>query len=112
MANKNKWAAFPGPAKDCGLGGDKLKEVWPKLPKGDCEPFPDAKTVTAQLGKGTKDADGIADPTRWMFHGHPCGSVVWDESAKRTAHGPLRVEGSESGSRDQSPSGGAVGNAG
>lgn len=29
------------------------------------------------------------DPTQWIFHGHPCGSVVWDEQAKWTAHGPL-----------------------
>ncbi len=20
------------------------------------------------------------DPTQWIFHGHPCGSVVWDEA--------------------------------
>ncbi len=33
-----------------------------------------------------------ADPTQWIFHGHPCGSVVWDEKAKRTAHGPLRTD--------------------
>jgi hypothetical protein len=32
------------------------------------------------------------DPTQWIFHGHPCGSVIWDESTKWTAHGPLRVE--------------------
>ena len=31
------------------------------------------------------------DPTQWIFHGHPCGSVVWDETEKRTAHGPLRT---------------------
>ena len=30
------------------------------------------------------------DPTQWIFHGHPCGSVIWDETDKRTAHGPLR----------------------
>ena len=30
------------------------------------------------------------DPTQWIFHGHPCGSVVWDEAKKRTAHGPFR----------------------
>ncbi len=34
------------------------------------------------------------DPTQWIFHGHPCGSVVWDEDAKRTAHGPLREDAS------------------
>ena len=32
------------------------------------------------------------DPTQWLFHGHPCGSVVWDEESKRTDHGPLRAD--------------------
>jgi len=32
------------------------------------------------------------DPTQWIFHGHPCGSVVWDKDAKRTAHGPQRID--------------------
>ena len=32
------------------------------------------------------------DPTQWIFHGHPCGSVVWDETEKWTAHGPLRAD--------------------
>lgn len=32
------------------------------------------------------------DPTQWIFHGHPCGSVIWDEEAKWTAHGPLRTD--------------------
>ena len=32
------------------------------------------------------------DPTQWIFHGHPCGSVVWDEAGKRVAHGPLRTD--------------------
>lgn len=32
------------------------------------------------------------DPTQWLFHGHPCGSVVWHEETKWTAHGPLRVD--------------------
>ncbi|MDN7965899.1 hypothetical protein QZM92_28530, partial [Burkholderia multivorans] len=32
------------------------------------------------------------DPTQWIFHGHPCGSVIWDEEAKWTALGPLRME--------------------
>jgi len=31
------------------------------------------------------------DPTQWIFHGHPCGSVVWDEENKWTAHGPLNL---------------------
>ena len=32
------------------------------------------------------------DPTQWIFHGHPCGSVVWNETRKWTAHGPLRTD--------------------
>ena len=32
------------------------------------------------------------DPTQWIFHGHPCGSVLWDETEKWTAHGPLRTD--------------------
>lgn len=34
------------------------------------------------------------DATQWTFHGHPCGSVIWDEQAKWTAHGELRVDDS------------------
>ena len=34
------------------------------------------------------------DPTQWIFHGHPCGSVVWDTTNKRTDHGPLRTDSS------------------
>lgn len=34
------------------------------------------------------------DPTQWIFHGHPCGSVIWDEKSKGTAHGELRVDAS------------------
>ncbi len=30
------------------------------------------------------------DPTQWIFHGHPCGSVIWDEDSKWTAHAPLK----------------------
>ena len=32
------------------------------------------------------------DPTQWIFHGHPCGSVVWDEAAKRTVAAPMRAD--------------------
>ena len=32
------------------------------------------------------------DPTQWIFHGHPCGAVIWDDAAKRTAHAPLRTD--------------------
>ena len=32
------------------------------------------------------------DPTQWIFHGHPCGSVVWDEEKKWPAIGLLRTD--------------------
>jgi hypothetical protein len=32
------------------------------------------------------------DPTQWIFHGHPCGSVIWDEDDKWTVEGQLRVD--------------------
>ncbi len=32
------------------------------------------------------------DPTQWIFHGHPCGSVIWDEQKKGTSNGPLRTD--------------------
>ncbi len=32
------------------------------------------------------------DPTQWIFHGHPCGSAIWDEEKKWTAKGELRVD--------------------
>ena len=34
------------------------------------------------------------DPTQWIFHGHPCGSVIWDEENKWTVNGELRVDDS------------------
>ena len=32
------------------------------------------------------------DPTQWIFHGHPCGSVAWSEETKETASGPVRTD--------------------
>lgn len=32
------------------------------------------------------------DPTQWIFHGHPCGSVIWDEETKWTVKCGLRVD--------------------
>lgn len=34
------------------------------------------------------------DPTQWIFHGHPCKSVVWDKTQKKTVAGPLRTDAS------------------
>lgn len=30
------------------------------------------------------------DPAQWIYHGYPCGSVVWDEEKKWTVNGPVR----------------------
>jgi hypothetical protein len=32
------------------------------------------------------------EPTQWIFHGHPCGSVVWNDEIKWTAQGQLRTD--------------------
>jgi len=32
------------------------------------------------------------DSTQWIFHGHPCGSVFWDEEQRWTAQGLLRTD--------------------
>ncbi|MDR2353256.1 MAG: N-6 DNA methylase, partial [Deltaproteobacteria bacterium] len=32
------------------------------------------------------------NPTQWIFHGHPCASVIWDEQKKQTTFGPLRTD--------------------
>lgn len=32
------------------------------------------------------------DLTQWLYHGHPCGSVVWDETTKWTAIAPRRID--------------------
>ncbi len=32
------------------------------------------------------------DPTQWLFHGHPSGSVEWDEEKKWTVSGKLRID--------------------
>ena len=33
------------------------------------------------------------EPTQWVFHGHPCGSVVWNSEEKRTCDGHIRTDG-------------------
>ena len=32
------------------------------------------------------------EPTQWIFHGHPCGSVTWNEKSKTMVNAGLRVE--------------------
>lgn len=32
------------------------------------------------------------DIEQWIYHGHPCGSVIWDEATKWTAIAPRRID--------------------
>jgi hypothetical protein len=32
------------------------------------------------------------DPTQWIFHGHPCRSIILDEQNKETKHGQKRID--------------------
>lgn len=32
------------------------------------------------------------DPAQWIFHGHPCGSVIWSNESKWTENGELRID--------------------
>ncbi|MDD3536094.1 MAG: N-6 DNA methylase [Candidatus Cloacimonetes bacterium] len=32
------------------------------------------------------------DPPQWIFHGHPCGSVIWSEESKKLERGALRTD--------------------
>ncbi|MFM5224191.1 Eco57I restriction-modification methylase domain-containing protein [Aeromonas veronii] len=32
------------------------------------------------------------EPTQWIFHGHPCASVIWDDISKWTKEGPVRFD--------------------
>ena len=49
------------------------------------------KIAQEQYPKGLPEPH-TNDPTQWLFHGHPCGSVAWDEKTNWTAHGELRVD--------------------
>ncbi len=41
-AKQAKWKKFEGGNEDFDYGGAALKKHWPRLHRGDCEPFPDA----------------------------------------------------------------------
>jgi len=56
MAAKSAWAAFPLDAKGFAYAGDALKNAWPRLHAGDCEPFPDDKRAAALIKAAGKSA--------------------------------------------------------
>ncbi len=51
------------------------------------------KVAAEQYPKGLPEPYSN-DPRQWIFHGHPCGSVVWDSQAKWTTTGQLRKDAS------------------
>ena len=109
MFDKNTAAVVPA------AGGD-LASIWcfcsaPEFSQAVRELDQKMNVTNATLAKVPFDSDRWAalarqkypnglpepysdDPTQWLFHGHPCGSVVWDEESKWTAHGPLRANAS------------------
>lgn len=42
---KSNWSKFPYPNKDFLYAGAALKKNWPRLHRGDCEPYPDSDAV-------------------------------------------------------------------
>lgn len=53
---KSRWTAFPHRSKDYDYPGDALEKAWPRLHRGDCEPFPDAATLAAAIAASPKAA--------------------------------------------------------
>jgi tetratricopeptide (TPR) repeat protein len=51
VRNTGAWSRFPYKAVDYAYGGVALERAWPRLHKGDCEPWPDAQRVAALLRK-------------------------------------------------------------
>ncbi len=93
---------------------DDLYALWaycssPEFSKSVREVDQALKVTNATLGKITVEHDkwlklGKAllpngfpklysdDPIQWLFHGHPCASVIWDDESKTTAVGTLRQD--------------------
>lgn len=80
MARKKSaaWAPFPYDASGFTYPGDALKQAWPRLHAGDCEPYPDSKRAAALLkaaGKAAPKLDAAAlaealtDAWRAFHHG-------------------------------------------
>ena len=88
-----KWKPFPHSAKDYAYEGAALKASWPRLHRGDCEPFPDAVFVKDAFArhprlKGALDADKTASALQsaWRaYHRGDFGAAV----AEGTALGPI-----------------------
>lgn len=51
---KPRWKAFPHPSKDFDYAGAALEKAWPRLHRGDCEPFPDVAGLTSIVAAAPK----------------------------------------------------------
>jgi hypothetical protein len=51
---KPRWTAFPLTSKDYDYAGPALAKAWPRLHRGDCEPFPDAAGLKALVDAAPK----------------------------------------------------------
>ena len=69
-----------------------LKVTYPTLVKVPFDFDHCNKIATEQYPHGLPEPY-TDDPTQWIFHGDPCRSVTWDETAKTTAHAPPRIDG-------------------
>ncbi len=69
-----------------------LKVTYPTLVKVPFDFDHWNKIATEQYPHGLPEPY-TDDPTQWIFHGDPCRSVTWDETAKTTAHAPPRIDG-------------------
>ncbi|MDK9697609.1 MAG: hypothetical protein OEL76_14605 [Siculibacillus sp.] len=51
---KPRWTAFPHPSKDHDYADAALEKAWPRLHRGDCEPYPDAAQLAALVEANPK----------------------------------------------------------
>ncbi|TVQ36944.1 MAG: hypothetical protein EA370_07340 [Wenzhouxiangella sp.] len=85
----SNWAAFPHENKAFDFSGAKLAKAWPKLHRGDCEPFPDAERITL-LDPSNKDpesaAETLADAWRAYHRGDFASAVNLGSSLGALGH--------------------------
>ncbi len=88
MDTKN-WTAFPHGQKAFDYPGERLREFWALLHRGDCEPFPDPQRILA-LEPDHPDAEGaaetLADAWRAYHHGDFGRAVNLGESLGLLGH--------------------------
>ena len=70
-----------------------LKVTYPTLVKVPFDQDRWQEVAEAQYPNGLPEPYSD-DPTQWIFHGDPGGSVVWDKESKWTARGPSRIDAS------------------